>query len=239
MASSIAVKNLPYLWKSRDLTSGAGVSSSVLTHNLIDEHHFVRMLRVERKRTERSGKPFMLMLLDGGDLFATEEILNQVVSALTFSIRETDSLGWYETGSILGILFTELGTADNSVIELIFEKVAASLREQISSETDSKITLTYHIYPESGDHHKKGSADIRLYPDLPRIAARKRDRLDREAHPGPSGKPDRYPAAFTYFFNPGCNHQTDVAWSNLVSSKADRSTRQSVHVPEVSLDECQ
>ena len=75
----------------------------------------------------------MLMLLDGGDLFATEEILNQVVGALTFSIRETDSLGWYETGSILGILFTELGTADNSVIELIFEKVAASLREQISS----------------------------------------------------------------------------------------------------------
>ncbi len=177
MASSIAVKNLPYLWKSKDLTSGAGVSSSALTRNLIDEHHFVRMLRVERKRTERSGNPFMLMLLDGGSLFATEEILNQVVGALTFSIRETDSLGWYETGSILGILFTELGTAENSVIELIFEKVAASLRQQISPETDSQITLSYHIYPESGDHHKKGAADIRLYPDLPRIAARKKTAL--------------------------------------------------------------
>jgi len=177
MASSIAVKNLPYLWKSKELSSDAGAASSALIHGLIDEHHFVRMLRVERKRTERSGNPFMLMLVNGGELFASEETLNQVVSALALSIRETDSLGWYETGSILGILFTELGTAEISVIELIFDKVASNLREQIDAELGGQIGLSYHIYPEPADHHKKGAADVRLYPDLPRIAARKKRAL--------------------------------------------------------------
>jgi hypothetical protein len=101
---------------------------AIANESIIDERHFVRMLRVERKRTERSGKPFMLMLVDGGDLFDGSDVLNDLVAAIGVSTRETDSLGWYETGSILGVLFTELGTAELAVIETIVELVARATR---------------------------------------------------------------------------------------------------------------
>src|SRR3954463_12616057 len=100
-------KSFPYI-----LREGAAVLGNTKAANafILDEHHFVRMLRVERKRTERSAKPFMLMLLDGGELLEHSDVLRDIITAVNLSIRETDTLGWYGTGATLGILFTELGT---------------------------------------------------------------------------------------------------------------------------------
>lgn len=173
MATSVTVKNFPFLTngsKSAVVGQIAGVSSDLV----IDERHFVRLLRTERKRTERSGKPFMLMLIDGGGLLQEPEIARDIVTAFGACTRETDSLGWYETGSVLGVMFTELGTGEVLVIQKIVEKVVSSLREQLDIEHANQLSITYHIYPESIDVKGTGSTDIRLYPDLPRIAARKK-----------------------------------------------------------------
>ncbi len=171
MASSVTVKSFPGFLTGKKPAVGVRALQGAGSELVIDEHHFVRMLRVERKRTERSGKPFMLVLVESEDEFSSYELLGGVIGALESSSRETDSLGWYQTGSILGLLFTELGTSDPSVLEMIFEKLAATLRSRIGAEDAEKIRVTYHIYPENIDDRTKGSADIRLYPDLPRQAA--------------------------------------------------------------------
>jgi exopolysaccharide biosynthesis polyprenyl glycosylphosphotransferase len=174
MATSVTVKTFPGFVNGKKAKMGT-LEVEVAAHDLvIDEHHFVRMLRVERKRTERSGKPFMLMLIEAQDQFDASGVIGEVVAAVETSTRETDSLGWYQTGSILGVLFTELGTADQAILETIIDKVASSLRERLDPEQASKIHVSYHLYPEKIDNRSKGSTDIRLYPDLPRMAAKKR-----------------------------------------------------------------
>lgn len=174
MASSVTVKNLPYVRSRSDSTLSARHSPAALTNTVADEHHFVRTLRVERKRTERSGSPFMLMLIDAGVSFEADDVLRQVIGAVSLSIRETDTLGWYKTGSVLGIIFTEIGSADESVIDTIWHKVTTSLRDHLEMETGEHLKLSYHIYPERSGGGASDATDIRLYPDLPRMAEKKK-----------------------------------------------------------------
>ena len=63
------------------------------------------MISVERKRTERSRKPFLLMLLETGERQTSEKngkILANILSALLASTRETDVIGWYKNDVLSG-----------------------------------------------------------------------------------------------------------------------------------------
>src|SRR3984957_4641133 len=73
------------------------------------ENVFHSMLTLERRRAERSRKPFVLMLLDANlENGTAEAILKQAVNVVVASKRETDLVGWYKQGAILGIIFTEI-----------------------------------------------------------------------------------------------------------------------------------
>lgn len=141
---------------------------------ILDEFHFVRMLRVERNRTERSGKPFMLMLLSSETLFQESGVLGDIVGAVANSTRETDTLGWYETGASLGILFTEIGTTDRATIEKIVTKVSGALEQKLELSNPADLKISYHVFPEDAGSQDKHQTDIRLYPDVERMAARKK-----------------------------------------------------------------
>jgi exopolysaccharide biosynthesis polyprenyl glycosylphosphotransferase len=137
---------------------------------VLDERYFVRMLRLERKRTERSSKPFMLMVLDGEELFQTpgsKEVLGNIVSAISDSTRETDTLGWYERGAKLGVMFVEMGAADSAAISTIMEKVTMALRQAMSSEEFKRLKITFRIFPQhSSDEVGEQGPDLTLYPDF-------------------------------------------------------------------------
>ncbi len=68
----------------------------------LDEETFRGMIAIERKRTERSKAPFLLMLLEAvNDESANKNrsTLRKVISALLSSSRDTDLIGWYQEGS--------------------------------------------------------------------------------------------------------------------------------------------
>src|SRR3954468_20474266 len=72
------------------------------------EQVFLPMLAQERKRSERSGKPFILLLLKGNDLFLGDkgnEVISRVSGVIRTATRETDVLGWYQSGEVLGVIF--------------------------------------------------------------------------------------------------------------------------------------
>lgn len=165
-------KSFPFPW--RESASTSDKTWTPTNACILDEFHFVRMLRVERKRTERSGDPFMLMLLSGGDLLKDPGVLSDIVSAVAGSTRETDTLGWYENGAVIGILFTELGTTERAAIERIVEKVSNGLREHLEVKEAFELSVTYHLFPEDVGAKGKHTTDIRLYPDLERMAAQKK-----------------------------------------------------------------
>src|SRR5579863_7863446 len=71
--------------------------------SLLSEAHFRRMLCRERKRSERSRKHLLLMLIDGkcsDNLKEEVAFLHQVANSLNDTMRETDLAGWFEADSV-------------------------------------------------------------------------------------------------------------------------------------------
>jgi lipopolysaccharide/colanic/teichoic acid biosynthesis glycosyltransferase len=137
---------------------------------ILDQELFVRMLRLERKRTERSQRPFVLMLLDSRMLLTAENNAAQfekVLRALTNSTRETDIKGWYEDGAVFGVIFTEIGTADGkSVTNALLNRVTSALCATLSIEQINEIRLSFHVFPDANHQRENGTTDRTLYPDL-------------------------------------------------------------------------
>src|ERR1035437_5650602 len=65
---------------------------------ILSENSFRRMIAIERKRSERSKEPFLLMLLEAGNSQGSEmnsATLENMAAALLASSRGTDIVGWY------------------------------------------------------------------------------------------------------------------------------------------------
>jgi len=140
---------------------------------VLGEEAFHRMISIERKRTERSRKPFLLMLLDGGNQqqsTKSSKALNSVVSALLASTRETDITGWYEDGIVVGVMFTDLESDDKTVtLSTMLARVSATLRDNLTFEQFNQISISFHFFPDEWDHETDGRpSNPALYPDLAR-----------------------------------------------------------------------
>src|ERR1700730_14235248 len=106
----------------RNLTSPndphlAGASGCIRT-----ETEFISLVRLERRRAERSRKPFLLMLLAGknrDERNGRECCIDDVASAVSSLIRETDVIGWYQSGAVIGVIFTEIDKASTEIISTI------------------------------------------------------------------------------------------------------------------------
>jgi lipopolysaccharide/colanic/teichoic acid biosynthesis glycosyltransferase len=151
---------------------------------------FARALYVERKRTERSGRSFVLMLLESTVLLRPEgdhQALEKVLSALSCSSRDTDTRGWYTEGSTIGVIFTELGVdVDGRVVAAaLLTKVTKALTTTLTIHQINEIRLTFHVFPEDWvkrdpvSHTESSFYDGLLYETapkrLPRIAKRVMD----------------------------------------------------------------
>jgi exopolysaccharide biosynthesis polyprenyl glycosylphosphotransferase len=147
--------------------------------SILTEEYFHKMITVERKRAERSGKPFLLMLLDTGRMFPSaknSKVLENVLAALALSTRDTDLTGWYKGNSVVGIMFTEIAVdLKKSILATMLLRVSSALRDCLTLEQFSQISISFHLFPEDWDDqtptHPKESA---LYPDLKHEDNRKR-----------------------------------------------------------------
>jgi lipopolysaccharide/colanic/teichoic acid biosynthesis glycosyltransferase len=143
---------------------------SVPDHSVLDEASFHKMISRERKRTERSRKPFLLMLLDLGTRLPLEKggkILDQILSALSLTTRETDITGWYGTQSVVGVMFTELALDDKSSLNSMVDRVSETLRSNLTAQQFNQISITCHLFPEDWKHELPvRQSNPTLYPDL-------------------------------------------------------------------------
>jgi lipopolysaccharide/colanic/teichoic acid biosynthesis glycosyltransferase len=148
----------------------------------LNEDSFRRMIAVERKRSERSKEPFLLMLVELGDQPQSEQtlkVLQEVLGALRACSRETDVLGWYKENATVGVIFTGLVVKDKSLIlSTILTRVSSLLRHELTYEQFNQVTLSFHFFPDEWDHEKSdGPTNVTLYPDLMNPPRRKRTLL--------------------------------------------------------------
>lgn len=134
----------------------------------LTEQVFLPMLAQERKRSERSGKPFILLLLKGNGAFLGDsgnEVVSRISRSMRFATRETDVLGWYESGEVLGLIFTELGDLADNSIETILTRVTTSLSETLEREDLDNISITCHVYPDQAANTTNSNNLKLFYPE--------------------------------------------------------------------------
>jgi hypothetical protein len=112
--------------------------------HVYNEEAFRYFLEIERKRSQSSNRSFLLLLLDlkkrsnGTDI--DETTADRLFAALAKCLRETDFIGWYRAGSVVGAVLTQHSdavgtdaqdTVRRRVVEIVSTRVSRDLARRI------------------------------------------------------------------------------------------------------------
>ena len=112
-----------------------------------NEQAFRRLLFSESKRSELSGYSFNILLIYSTDkqgliVQMDRHVVDTVVKALCRSLRETDYIGWYVEGRMVGGVLTVLG--QDSAVEVsgrIRQCLMDILRVELRVEENSRLQI--------------------------------------------------------------------------------------------------
>src|SRR5437764_1475706 len=95
------------------------------------------------------------------------QLLDKVLSVLLAVSRETDAIGWYETDSVIGVMFTELSPEDKrSLVNVMLARVMNGLKQWLTSEHFGSVDVSFHLFPEEWDHDaSEFDINLALYPE--------------------------------------------------------------------------
>jgi len=119
-----------------------------------DEEAFLYFLAMARKRSERSGSPFLLVLVDlneepGASVRIAPTVSARIFSCLWLSLRETDVVGWYREERVAGAVLTHL--AVGSMLDVrgeVSQRVTDGLREALPPHVARRLQVrVYQLGP--------------------------------------------------------------------------------------------
>jgi hypothetical protein len=116
-----------------------------------DEETFHYFLALEEKRSERSGRPILLLLVDLNWQEAWSErdsrIASQLFEALAGSVRETDFVGWYRAKRVVGAVLSQpVETAGADVRRIVRDRVVETLIRRFP-RTANAMNVEVHRVP--------------------------------------------------------------------------------------------
>jgi exopolysaccharide biosynthesis polyprenyl glycosylphosphotransferase len=121
--------------------------------NLYSEKYFLNFLRLERKRSERSRRPFMLVVIGLKGFLRTSErreIIKDITSVLSSTTRDIDMKGWYKDNEAIGIIFNEIASNAQHFQtdqQYTLNKVWGNLTEYLGLARFDRLELSYQIFP--------------------------------------------------------------------------------------------
>ena len=98
-----------------------------------NEEAFRHFLAIERKRSERARRSFLLLLVSlrkqpGMSVTFTSEVASRLFSGLSLCVREVDFIGWYREERVAGAVLTQgIGTTEPDASRRIGERVTEIL----------------------------------------------------------------------------------------------------------------
>lgn len=126
------------------------------SQDILSEKLFHRMIALEQKRSERTQRPFALLLMDAGRSLAigksTEPensgMLLNLLSRIQADTRETDLMGWYQTNVAVGVMFTEIMADNTLILNAILSRINSTLRKKLTAEQFNQIKFSCQLFPE-------------------------------------------------------------------------------------------
>lgn len=142
-------------------------------YDFYGEGEFRSMIQRERKRTERSKNPFVLVLVNTSAFRKNKgrtKLLEKIAFALCGCSRKTDINGWYKKGLVFGTMFVDLEAFTKEIDARISEKVWRALGTALRPDELQKVRMSLHAYPEQDEagNGRHSLFDLCLYPDLSR-----------------------------------------------------------------------
>jgi lipopolysaccharide/colanic/teichoic acid biosynthesis glycosyltransferase len=138
--------------------------------DVVSEDLFLQALTIEVRRTERSGRPFVLVLITSS-AFTGESgsrFVHDLAATIQASIRETDWMGWYEQHKTLGIIMTEVCGADEPKLAFLTNKIKQAIQEGVSPQEFETISMIVRLFPQHPGHDKPDRWDDDIYHRLVR-----------------------------------------------------------------------
>src|SRR2546428_5592420 len=118
---------------------------------VINEELFRGVLIRERKRSDRSNQPVVLLLLGVKDGLGADasSIWEAAIATLAAVKRETDILGWFEWRAVIGLIVPEIRASDPAnTCEGLDTRVRRTLAKRLDAKTVAKFSIRLHVYPE-------------------------------------------------------------------------------------------
>ena len=113
---------------------------------ILPQEEFERALHLEQKRTERSRRPFVLMLVVLSDRLLSAgvgDLIHRLETGLLTSTRDTDVTGWYRQGLAVGTILTE-----TAATESLLARFTSTLSAHLTAAEFEQISLSLHTFPD-------------------------------------------------------------------------------------------
>ena len=129
-------------------------TDSTIVGPIYKEEAFRYLLTSESNRSVRSGYSFNILLIYSIDKqgllqYIDRDVINTMVGPLFRAVRETDYIGWYLGGRIVGAVLTVLGRDSEVEVSIrIQQRVMGILRTEISAEKNGRLQIRICQYHE-------------------------------------------------------------------------------------------
>ena len=122
-----------------------------------NEEAFQYFLEIERKRSELSNRPFLLMLIEfnrhpaGINPEIDVVTAGKLFSILPRCLRETDFIGWYRGGRVAGAVLTQHGEPDREDLsEVVRRRVSEALEQHFPPDGPRRLQVrVYRLSPHA------------------------------------------------------------------------------------------
>ena len=139
---------------------------------ILDERNFRKILVLERKRSERSGNPFVLVSVDISRLLGETKQLDPVLrdtifASLQLAYREIDFVGWHQENNTIGVILTELGDSLNDKVrDVVRSKAMLELSERLPDKIAHLLSIIVYYFPEDFGDEIPVQVRKTVYPDV-------------------------------------------------------------------------
>jgi hypothetical protein len=118
-----------------------------------NEEAFRYFLQIERKRSNRSNRRFLLLLVDLKKQAGLSDEFDSAAAGTLFAamcpcLRETDFVGWYRQGRVASAVLTQLGEMSGiEVSRMLAERVGEALRGRFSHAEADRLQIRVYQVP--------------------------------------------------------------------------------------------